>query len=245
MFRTLVSTAALGIAALAAFSAAGPAQASITLPPFQASTECVSNGTVLDVSGPCTLGGATASFSPSPFAVVQASASGEAGLPSNGALSFMKYFYTIEGPDNGPIAVDIFADVLATTSNAENIGFASLFDTEGHQLCAQKGQIGCNDVSSLHGELIEMEEPGVLYSIQLNVEASENGAFGGSAFASADPFIGIDPQLTIDPELYKIILSDGVANGLPGAIPEPATWALMLAGFAGLGGALRRRRAVA
>ncbi|MGH7017613.1 MAG: PEPxxWA-CTERM sorting domain-containing protein, partial [Caulobacteraceae bacterium] len=27
------------------------------------------------------------------------------------------------------------------------------------------------------------------------------------------------------------------------AVPEPATWALMLAGFGGLGWALRRRRA--
>lgn len=34
-----------------------------------------------------------------------------------------------------------------------------------------------------------------------------------------------------------------VADGGAGAVPEPATWAVMLVGFGALGGALRRRRA--
>ncbi|TCP33592.1 PEPxxWA-CTERM sorting domain-containing protein [Sphingomonas sp. BK235] len=41
------------------------------------------------------------------------------------------------------------------------------------------------------------------------------------------------------------ILFDDVsvtAAGAPGAVPEPATWAMMLIGFAGIGQALRRRR---
>ena len=33
-------------------------------------------------------------------------------------------------------------------------------------------------------------------------------------------------------------------NGVPGAVPEPATWAMMLLGFGGMGVALRRRRRV-
>jgi hypothetical protein len=37
---------------------------------------------------------------------------------------------------------------------------------------------------------------------------------------------------------------DGVSFGAPGGVPEPATWALMIAGF-GLAGAALRRRAIA
>ena len=33
------------------------------------------------------------------------------------------------------------------------------------------------------------------------------------------------------------------AVGIPAAVPEPQTWALMLLGIAGLAGAARRRRA--
>lgn len=40
-------------------------------------------------------------------------------------------------------------------------------------------------------------------------------------------------------------IKDGPNNFLYGSVPEPASWALMLAGFAGMGAALRRRRAVA
>ena len=39
------------------------------------------------------------------------------------------------------------------------------------------------------------------------------------------------------------IVIDGVAPG--GAVPEPATWAMMLMGFFGLGAALRGRRELA
>jgi hypothetical protein len=242
MIRLLAATAALGIAALCA---AGSAQAGGTaVPAFSGSTECVSGGTVLDVFGPCSLGGGAAFFSPSPFALVQATAAGPASSISNGALAFLTFHYTIDGPDNGPIAVDIFSNLL-TTADAPNVAFASLIDTEDHQLCTQVGQIGCNGVSQLNGKLVEMETPGVVYTIGLEVEASENGFFGGSAFASADPFIGIDP-LDLNPDLYSIRLSDGVANGLPpSGAPEPAVWTLMILGLGAAGASLRARRVAA
>ena len=36
---------------------------------------------------------------------------------------------------------------------------------------------------------------------------------------------------------------DNLAAGVAGAVPEPATWAMMLLGFGALGATLRRRRA--
>lgn len=40
------------------------------------------------------------------------------------------------------------------------------------------------------------------------------------------------------------ITGGGPGGDLPGSVPEPATWALLIAGFAGLGAQLRKRRAV-
>lgn len=42
---------------------------------------------------------------------------------------------------------------------------------------------------------------------------------------------------------WRLIVNDGVADTPAGGVPEPATWAMMVAGFGMLGGALRRRRA--
>jgi len=45
---------------------------------------------------------------------------------------------------------------------------------------------------------------------------------------------------TVDPNINFYLVGDRVG----GAVPEPATWAMMLIGFGGLGAAMRRRRAV-
>lgn len=65
---------------------------------------------------------------------------------------------------------------------------------------------------------------------------------GGTASAWIDPYIFIDPAFARAGD-YRIAVSGGVGNAPPpsDAVPEPATWELMLAGFAGLG--MVRRRA--
>ena len=62
----------------------------------------------------------------------------------------------------------------------------------------------------------------------------------GSAQGFIDPVITIDPTFA-DASRYHIIFADGVGNP-GGAVPEPATWAMMLAGFGGVGGMMRARR---
>lgn len=42
--------------------------------------------------------------------------------------------------------------------------------------------------------------------------------------------------------LYSLSFSNGIVNGLTGAVPEPATWVMLLLGFGMIGGALRRRQ---
>ncbi len=74
-----------------------------------------------------------------------------------------------------------------------------------------------------------------------NVSLRVGGLVFGNQFGGSDSFI--DPTITLASGLgggYSIEL--GVANGA-GAVPEPALWGLMLAGFGTVGVHLRRRRA--
>ena len=82
-------------------------------------------------------------------------------------------------------------------------------------------------------------------TINLNVlahgGAPQNGFPHGGSLALADPVIGIDPAfLALHPGLT--VTPDNVPDvSLIGTVPEPATWALIIAGFGLVGGALRRR----
>jgi hypothetical protein len=67
--------------------------------------------------------------------------------------------------------------------------------------------------------------------------------------AVADPFFEIDPTWAADHPGYSLEFSSSIVNGDPGptsgGVPEPAAWALMIAGFGMAGAALRRRRTAA
>ena len=62
----------------------------------------------------------------------------------------------------------------------------------------------------------------------------------GTAYAFIDPLFTLNPALGSG---YSLSIGGGqVVNGTPGgAVPEPATWALMLGGFGVAGSVLRRR----
>ncbi len=69
---------------------------------------------------------------------------------------------------------------------------------------------------------------------------------GGRAYAAIDPVITFN-LAGVDPNDFTLTLSPGFLNAGPGgsggSVPEPAQWALMLAGFALVGATVRRRRA--
>ena len=79
---------------------------------------------------------------------------------------------------------------------------------------------------------------------QLDVCASGTGA--SAIFSQVTIGAGCPQgQSLIATRIYAFRLSAAEANALGLGVPEPASWAMMLAGF-GMGGAmLRRRRAVA
>jgi hypothetical protein len=86
-------------------------------------------------------------------------------------------------------------------------------------------------------------QPGLLYGVTLDASIELTGSSGS-------PFVGgvyVDPVFTIDPAFlaqnpgYSLEFSEGIGDS-PDSAPEPATWAMMLAGFGGLGATMRRKR---
>ncbi len=67
---------------------------------------------------------------------------------------------------------------------------------------------------------------------------------GAGTLKSGSGHAYVDPVITIAPGVTGFTLfSSGPPMGA-GAVPEPASWALMLAGFGAVGGLARRRRAI-
>ena len=56
--------------------------------------------------------------------------------------------------------------------------------------------------------------------------------------------VGTDSNDNIGPLLDSVTLTDGLALAPVALVPEPASWALMMVGFGGVGAILRRRRGV-
>jgi hypothetical protein len=107
--------------------------------------------------------------------------------------------------------------------------------------------IGCagsgGDAIELEGTLSLSLFAGTQYTVNIFAEAVAT-ALGQSTFASAsvDPYIYIDPSFA-DAAKYSVVVSEGVANVDPSlaVVPEPTSWAMMIAGFGLAGGVLRRR----
>ena len=68
----------------------------------------------------------------------------------------------------------------------------------------------------------------------------DDTAVGGEASAGRVDYIRIYDNALSATEVAA--LPNGTLPTTPGAVPEPASWAMMLAGFGVVGGALRRRR---
>ena len=104
-----------------------------------------------------------------------------------------------------------------------------------------KAALQCSN-SQFNGTLQLTVNSGDQVQVHFEVISESNVAFSGTASASADPMISIDPT-TLDPQLYSIILSDGVGNGLaPTTTPLPAAFPLFAGGLGFVGYLTRRKR---
>ena len=67
-----------------------------------------------------------------------------------------------------------------------------------------------------------------LYQIFMDADATFSPTSPSTSSVRVDPVIELDPEFAAD---FTIVTSPGIGN----AVPETSIWAMLLAGFAGLG----------
>jgi hypothetical protein len=228
---------ALGLAGSASAAGASP-----TLNPSTSVAEC--NGAIDDPVH-CSLDGATATVQRTPFALITVSAS---GAPSTIASASLSFDFLVTGGTAGDLVTVGLTTTMMTSltgqggSNAQVVWDDSVASSQ-KDLCSSTlaAATACvHDAAGLFdGTITFAAVSGEVGQIHLDVDAGTG--LGGTGFASVDPFMFVENDPT---GIYSLDISSDVPNALPtaGGVPEPAGWALMLAGFGLAGTALRRQR---
>jgi hypothetical protein len=161
-----------------------------------------------------------------------------------GAQSYatIDFYFMIKGPANEPVpygmkasgATSVFGGGQATAFlylDGTLLNYACSSSTTGY--CVVSDEFAFNTEFSAPSNTVQ----------KLEIDLSGGtAAFGGGPYsASADPIITVDPAYAA--EGYSLVLSPNVTLGSPASsVPEPGTWAMLLAGFAALGFAYCVRR---
>lgn len=194
-----------------------------------------------------------------------ASTASAAGAGPSAAVT---YFVEVDGPDGVGVPLHLLANFSSAVSSPStgvafagillqgvNVGESLSLGGNGFETCAGED---CSDGQCLARclaitNLLNLDTSFYVESdvpIEVTLFARCAVPARGSCSANADPMFSIDPTFLSDNPDFSLEFSAGIVNTLgvpPGGVPEPATWAMMLVGFAGIGWTLRRRgrRAVA
>lgn len=242
--RSLGRTALVACGALVATAGISAKAATVALPDVSSSVTAITNDpttTVTTDPSSVSVPNASGSITISPFVNIQTTSTGLGGnLGGQSAESLLTYYFAaIGGTPGSAVTVDVQTNLMTSA-----LGAAYAFSeidvgpTLEETVCTDTSQ--CTN-SQFNGTLQLTVNSGTAVQVHFEVISETNVAFTGTASASADPMISIDPS-TLNPQLYSIILSDGVGNGLPlTTTPLPAALPLFAGGL-GMVGFLARRR---
>ena len=184
-------------------------------------------------------GSASALFAPNAVITV-------ATTPGNRYDASLNYSFRLNGPADTIVPLIAYARI----SVAKDAGFgrvvAGLNIHNGFSYVASKSfELGNADGAATAGFTGGMTFAGHTGATgEFNLFAMAN-SWSMIASAFVDPYLTVDPAYAlIDPNYatkYSFSFSQGAGNVAPGGIPEPESWALMIAGF-GLVGAIARRK---
>jgi hypothetical protein len=138
--------------------------------------------------------------------------------------------------------------VFNSNPNAGYLGYSATFTTADF-LTDPSTTITSFDSCSMGFGLIGSGFTDTCVSIQVLISGAQSSIqLNGTTLSTFDPFapsafstLGTNTGATYPNSAASTLV---VSNGA-GAVPEPATWAMMLLGFAGIGIAMQRRRRLA
>ena len=248
-FRGLKAVILAGAIGLTA-GLAGPASA---LPGIEIGTGVVHNDTIGDIfpttPGTYTLGQTqlviNTGGTPSLLAISHVASGGGSAY----AVAYLKYYFTLTGPGSAlvPLSARIVASMQSVNHGSTQSGVsAGVYISAASTTAVNLGSPQGFDIDhTFTGTQSFLARSGDLDFVLLSVSAGTSADFvhnDGFARAYADPFISIDPAFAVANPGYSLSFSPGVGNS-PGGVPEPAAWAMMMAGFGLIGSAVRWHRA--
>lgn len=167
---------------------------------------------------------------------------------------FLSYNVWIDGPDpDALVPVRFLATGLVSSNSSRGTGEARLRFGEvglgGHvDQWSVRGQ-GSDEtgvqqtVDSFEINQTFFMKPSMTYFVEMYAGAGVQAAVfdGATAYATVDPTFTILGDFALN---YRVVGVPGqpTTPGGGGVVPEPATWAMMVAGFGLLGASLRRNR---
>ena len=232
--RTMIMRRLLAGVVLAWVACVSGGAAAVALPAATFTVDCNSNNPFGDVTGgtSCALQGATASLGEQPAIGLLAQVTDPASVASQDASVTLRYAFEVVGGSVGDTVPLLIDTRLFTQAGPSAYAYASLY-TDGSG-ADQTTDTACTDATcgatSFSGTLALQAQSGLARQVTLLVIAENTYESGGSALASADPWIRVDPSFA-NAVNYSVVVSEGIGNAPLVAVPEPSSAALALAGL--------------